>query len=208
MCSCLADVELPLGSFDDAVLKVVHHFKSALSKLACSLRLLNWDLIRFSLKIERLNWAYNGRGACAECLVNALLFGSLNHFVDLKRFHRHLKLLHLLKQRQKRLSGDARKNGSIQRWRNKLVFTLLVLPKAEEVHGAHLGDVVVNKPKRLIAPEILVAKALGFERRRVVTDKLVETVTYPPTFLSPNPSGHALITLVSQYSLTGTNPLG
>lgn len=173
MCSCFADIELPVRSFDDAVLEVVHHFKSALSQLTSPLRLFNRDLIRLSLKIERLNWTDDGRSACAERFVNALLFGGLYHFMDLKGFNRHFELLHLLKQRQQRLAGDARQNSSIKRRSNELIFTLLVLPKAEEVHRSHLGDVVVYEPERLIASKVLVSQSLGLQRRRVVAARLV-----------------------------------
>lgn len=169
MLSRLADGQLPLRARHNSVLEVSHHFKSTLGQLACTFVLLNRDLVRVSLMAKRLDRA-NDRGcACSKRLVDSLFLDCLYHFLNLEWLYRHLELFQFLEQSQQRLPCDSGKNSAIERRSNQLVFSLLVLPENEEVHGAHFSHVIMQQPQCLVCTVLLVADSLSLKTWSVVS---------------------------------------
>ena len=120
-----------------------------------------------------MDGADDGSCTSAERLIYATFFNCLDHLLDLKLTNCHFEFLKLLHYFEETLTGDARQNSAVERWRDQLIFTILVLPEAEEVHGTHLGDIVVQQPEDLIAVVNLETIALGSQRGSVVTSNFL-----------------------------------
>jgi hypothetical protein len=81
----------------------------------------------------------------------------------------HLEFTDFPHELDNRVTGNSGQDCSIKGRSNQLVIALFILPEDEEVHSAHLSDVVMDKPESLITAMIFTTNAAGLERRRVIT---------------------------------------
>ncbi|GMR62626.1 hypothetical protein PMAYCL1PPCAC_32821, partial [Pristionchus mayeri] len=171
----------PSGAVDPAVLDVIDVLVEALHEVR--LRLHRRDVPRLvavglSAIIDNLaDGRDDAGGASAEHLQQSVLLERRPDVLHGEGALGNLELAVLARQLQKRVARDTGKNQTtVERRRDQLELSLLVLPEDEDVHRPDLGNLLVlaRQPHHLLA-SLLRGGSGDADRRRVVASHLVRS---------------------------------